>query len=107
MQVESGGFSRTIVIHCNPRLDIQRIRQALPGPPASVPDHAFCIPPVNCPVIPHRYLWLRSFRFREVPAARFRIHVKKYRVRWKKIGAAKQRESIRSITPPWPAIMCP
>src|SRR3546814_4187353 len=32
---------------------------------------------------------------------------KKYRVTWKKIGAAKVTESIRSIIPPWPSIMWP
>ncbi len=33
--------------------------------------------------------------------------VKKYRVRWKKTGAAKQSESIRSMMPPWPGIISP
>ena len=35
------------------------------------------------------------------------LYVKKYLVKWKKTGAAKQIESIRSNTPPWPTTSVP
>ena len=37
----------------------------------------------------------------------YEIEEKKKRVRWKKTGAAKQRESMRSRTPAWPLTSVP